>query len=149
MRGEVRGYVPGFAPVSLIVIVAALVAGIAFARGYRSPGDAGRSRAGWYGLVGLALLFGGLWAAGRSGDEAVAYGVGIAIAVTLAVMLVMGVATAIGRAMGRRGRRRGRIPGKYRGTPSVSCYRASHSAGFKPIDNGTSQVSSSPASSKC
>lgn len=88
--------------VALIVIVATFVAGIAFARGYRSPRDAGRSGAGWYGLGVLALLFAGLWAAGRAGNEPVAYGFGIAIAVTLPVMLLAGIAAAIGRTMRRR-----------------------------------------------
>lgn len=88
------------------IILALVIAGIAYARGYRSTRQAGTSHAGWYGLGLLALLFAGLWASGRAGNEPIAYGFGIALSVALPIMLLVGVASAVGRAMRKRNDRK-------------------------------------------
>lgn len=87
---------------AIILVLAAIVAGIAYLRGLRSSPKAKRSNTGWYGLGVLALLFAGLWASGQAGNEAAAYGFGIVIALALPLMLLVGVAFAIGRTVQKR-----------------------------------------------
>lgn len=87
---------------ALVLVLAAIVTGIAYLRGLRSSAKAKRSNTGWYGLAVLALLLAGLWLSGQAGNEAAAYGFGIAIALALPLMLLVGVASAIGRAVQKR-----------------------------------------------
>ena len=86
----------------IILVLAAIVTGIAYQRGLRSSPKSKRSNTGWYGLAVLALLLAGLWLSGQAGNEAAAYGFGIAIALALPLMLLVGVASAIGRAVQKR-----------------------------------------------
>lgn len=88
--------------VATAIILAAIIAGIAYVRGLRSNPDARRTNTGWYGLGILVLLFAGLWVSGQASNEPAAYGFGIAISLALPIMLLLGVASAIGRAMGKR-----------------------------------------------
>jgi len=87
---------------AIAIILAAIIAGIAYVRGLRSIPDARRTNTGWHGLGILVLLFAGLWVSGQAGNEPAAYGFGIAISLALPIMLLLGVASAIGRAMGKR-----------------------------------------------
>ena len=87
---------------AIVVVLAAIVTGIAYLHGLRSTQAAKRSNTGWYGLAVLALLFAGLLASGQAGNEAAAYGFGIAIALALPLMLLVGVVSAIGRAVQKR-----------------------------------------------
>ncbi|MEL4181464.1 hypothetical protein [Roseateles sp. PN1] len=45
---------------TLVLILALIIASIAYARGYRSAHEAKTSNAGWFGLGMLGLLFAGL-----------------------------------------------------------------------------------------
>lgn len=87
---------------AIVLVLAAIVSGIAYLRGLRSTPKAKRSNTGRYGLAVLALLLAGLWLSGQAGNEAAAYGFGIAIALALPIMLLVGVASAIGRAVQKR-----------------------------------------------
>jgi hypothetical protein len=87
---------------ALVIILAAIIAGIAFTRSYGSTVEAKRSNAGWYGLGILALLFAGLLISGQAGNEPAAYGFGIALSLALPIMLLAGLASAIGRAVRKR-----------------------------------------------
>lgn len=87
---------------ALFVITSAIIAIVAFVFGYRGAGAAGRPQGGWYGLGILALLFAGLWVAGNSGNEPLAYGFGTALMLVLPVLLAIGIAAAIGSAIRRR-----------------------------------------------
>ena len=88
--------------VAIVVVLAAVIAGIAYAHGFRSNAETKRSNAGWYGLGVLALLFAGLWVSGQAGNEPAAYGFGLAMMLALPIMLLVGIASAIGRAMRKR-----------------------------------------------
>jgi len=90
---------------TLVLMLALIIASIAYARGYRSAHEAKSSKAGWYGLGMLGLLFAGLWASGGAGNEPAAYGFGIALVLALPIMLLVGVASAVGRALGKRRRK--------------------------------------------
>lgn len=68
---------------AIVLVLAAIVSGIAYLRGLRSTPKAKRSNTGRYGLAVLALLLAGLWLSGQAGNEAAAYGFGIAIALAL------------------------------------------------------------------
>lgn len=87
-------------------ILAVIIAGIAYVHGLRSDPAAKRSNAGWYGLGVLALLFAGLWASGKAGNESAAYGFGIAIYLAVPVMLLIGFASAIGKMIRKRKNRK-------------------------------------------
>lgn len=87
---------------AITIILAAIIAGIAYVHGLRSNPDTGRTNTGGYGLGILVLLFAGLWASDQAGNEPAAYGFGIAISLALPIMLLLGVASTIGRAMGKR-----------------------------------------------
>lgn len=87
---------------AIILVLTTILAGIAYTCGLRSSRDASHSNAGWYGLGLLALLFAGLWASGKTGNEPATYGLGIAISLALPIMLLIGVASAIRRAIQKR-----------------------------------------------
>lgn len=87
---------------ALVLVLVALTSSVAYWRGYRSAHAAKHSKASWYGLGILVLLFAGLWTSGQAGNEPAAYGFGIAIALALLIMLLVGIASAIGRAMRKR-----------------------------------------------
>ena len=75
---------------AIVVVLAAIVTGIAYLHGLRSTQAAKRSNTGWYGLAVLALLFAGLLASGQAGNEAAAYGYGTAIALALSLQAAVG-----------------------------------------------------------
>lgn len=68
---------------AIAIILAAIIAGIAYVHGLRSNPDTGRTNTGGYGLGILVLLFAGLWASDQAGNEPAAYGFGIAISLAL------------------------------------------------------------------
>lgn len=80
-------------------ILALVIAGIAYFRGYRWTRARPSFKAGWYGLGTLILLFAGLWASGAAGHEARAYGFGIALFLALPILLLLGLASVFGRLM--------------------------------------------------